>query len=352
MKSVFYVLLATASSAMALNIQLDFHHDEETDQFFSSNPKAKSAVEKAADDLGKLLTNSLRQINKDIYRAANGATTATFDWSWTYINPVTGEVKTIHSPRMDEDTVIIHVGTRNLDGSTLGQGGDGGAQVILSGHGYPHEWIGAVNAAEAQSNTDMSRGGGPVFGTISGSANYAGYVGKYDLNYGLSVGNLWFDADTDNDGTRDSDAKLEDFWHYDTDAPVAAGKIDLYSVALHELLHVMGIGTSQTWDHQTSGEQWLGQKASLTANTSHLLHHDGCHVRSSLISHRISDGVLQEALISPTMTPGTRKELTELDLAFLADLGFETTIPEPVPEPSGLMMMSGAALVLLFRKKR
>ena len=78
----------------------------------------------------------------------------------------------------------------------------------------------------------MRRGGEPLINTISGTADYSGFVGEYDLDYGISVGNLWFDTDTNNDGNRDSSAELSNFWHFDPNTPVTAGKTDLYSVAL------------------------------------------------------------------------------------------------------------------------
>ncbi|MBT8044520.1 MAG: hypothetical protein KJO79_06170, partial [Verrucomicrobiae bacterium] len=225
--------------------------------------------------------------------------------------------------------------------------------VFISGSGYSHEWIGAVDAAEAASNAAMTRGGGPIFGTISGAANYAGYIGRYDLDFGLAVGNLWFDADINNDGKRDTDAELSDFWHYDADTPVAAGKTDLYSVALHEIMHVMGVGTSETWEDMTEGDQWLGNAASLAAGTSTLITTDGHHFRDGLTSHRLSDGLLQEALISPSITPGVRKELTELDQALLHDLGFSTSYAQPVPEPApALLTILGATLTFFVRSRR
>lgn len=101
----------------------------------------------------------------------------------------------------------------------------------------------------------MSRGSGPVFGNLIRSPNYSGEVAHYDLDYGITVGNLWFDSDTDNNGSRDNNATLSNFWHYDADTPVEAGKTDLYSVALHEILHVMGVGTSQTWNELSSGNR-------------------------------------------------------------------------------------------------
>ncbi|MEJ6571259.1 MAG: PEP-CTERM sorting domain-containing protein, partial [Akkermansiaceae bacterium] len=66
---------------------------------------------------------------------------------------------------------------------------------------------------------------------------------------------------------------------------------------------------------------------------------------------RLNDGFLQEAIISPTITLGIRKELTELDVAFLTDLGYEMAAA-PVPEPSVILLLVGAAFLVLPRRKR
>ncbi len=350
MKPVLTALLCATSPLMALNIELDFSHDEAADQFFSSNPAARSAVQKAAQDIGDMLSNSMSAITQDTYNGSNGDTNASFDWSWSYINPVTGSQETINNPGIAEDTIVIYAGTRNLSGSTLGQGGAGGAGLLISGSGYPSEWIGAVAAAETASNTAMSRGSGPTLGSISGSANFGGYVANYELDYGIAVGNLWFDADTDNNGKRDSNATLGNYWHYDTETSVASGKTDLYSVALHEILHVIGLGTSQTWDDLASGSQWLGSEAAAIAGSANIIDSSGSHVESGLLSARVRDGVLQESVISPTITPGVRKELTLLDLAFLTDVGYG--VANLVPEPSSMALLTGTALLLLPRRKR
>ena len=190
MKNVFAALLALTSSVMGLNIQLDFFHDEAANRFFSSNPDAKAALEKVASDLGSVLSSKLTGISSDIYSGTNGSTTAQFDWPWNYINPVTGNQETINAPSIADDTVVIYLGTRKLSGLALGQGGAGGAGVLISGIGQADELIDAIDLAEANSNAGMGRGSGPILGTISGAANYSGYIGEYDLAYGLGVGNL------------------------------------------------------------------------------------------------------------------------------------------------------------------
>jgi hypothetical protein len=52
------------------------------------------------------------------------------------------------------------------------------------------------------------------------------------------------------------------------------------------------------------------------------------------MSTRISDGAAQEAVMDPTLTQGTRKSLTALDLAFLRDIGYTTITPTPVFNPA------------------
>ncbi|MGB0776154.1 MAG: PEP-CTERM sorting domain-containing protein, partial [Akkermansiaceae bacterium] len=337
-----------------IEIQLDFGHDDATHGFYASHPKAKSAVEKAAKDLSKAISASLQQISGDLYSGTNGGTEARFDWGWSYVNPVTGATEQISSPSVGNDTVIVYVGTRNISsGSTLGQGGIGGASVLISAGGFPQptEWIDAVTAAELSSNTAMTRGGGPVVNTISGSANFAGYNGVYDLDYGLSVGNLWLDIDTDNNGSSDSAAALDNFWHYDSETAVAAGKMDFYTVALHELLHVLGAGTTQTWDQLSNSTQWLGAEASGIAGTSYILDSDGHHIAPGVLSARLSDGVFQESILSPGVTPGVRKELTELDLAILEDLGYNVSYT-PVPEPSSAALFVIGLLAATTRRSR
>lgn len=343
-------LLCIATPLPGLEIRLDYTHDEASDRFFSSNPLARQAVEKAADDLGNALTNSMAEVSTDYFSGTNGSTTANFDWSWSYRNPVTGSTETVSNPSIEADTVVVYVGTRSLSGTTLGQGGSGGAGVQITGSGYPSEWPGAVDAAGASSNAMMRRGTGPLVGRISGAANFGGYVGQYDLDYGVSLGNMWFDSDTDNNGSRDSDAKLASSWHYDAYAPVASGKTDLYSVALHELMHVMGAGSSRTWKDLSDGSRWLGPEAAQVAGTSDILSSDGAHLKSGFQSVRIRDGLTQEAVLAPSITPGVRKELTEIDVALLSDLGY--MVGTPVPEPSGTALLALAGMAGLARRIR
>ena len=74
-----------------------------------------------------------------------------------------------------------------------------------------------------------------------------------------------------------------------------------------------------------------------------MLDPDEAHINTSLTSTRLSDGATQAPILGPSITSGTRRELTDLDVAFLNDMGY--TI---VPEVSGFLiltpMLLGAAV--------
>ena len=53
--------------------------------------------------------------------------------------------------------------------------------------------------------------------------------------------------------------------------------------------------------------------------------------------------------MDPSLTIGTRKDLTAMDVAFLQDLGYSVA---PVPEPGSFALLSGAAAFLLISRRR
>ena len=337
-----------AACAHALSLQLDYSYDAANGNFFGLNPTAKAAVDAAAADIGNAILPSLGAIPTDTFNGTNGQTNVTIDWKVTFSNPSTGATVTLQTFTRLADDIVIYVGMRPLLGPTLGQGGPGGAGINLSGSGLPAQWVGAVNNAQSASNAVMPRDGGPIVGSLRGSSTFGTATANYDLKYGAILGNLWLDSDSNNDGTVDSASLLDSYWHYDHTSAVAAGQNDMYSVALHELIHSIGFGSSESWTSLVSGTTWLGAQATQLNGGSgtNLVSPDGAHIASGLMSPRLSDSVMQEAVMDPTLTAGTRKSLTQLDLAFLRDLGYAT-----IPEPSVAALASLGA-VLLWRRRR
>jgi hypothetical protein len=344
-------VLLWASSASAITIQLDYTYDlQDGGDFFGTHPTAKATLEQAAADLSVAITSSFTTVPGDTFTGSSGGYTATIDWDLFFTNPVTGaevQLETWSSSLFPTNVVRIYVGMQPLDGATLGMGGAGSAGISVSVSGSSGNPATAVGNAAAASNAVMPRGAGPSMGTFEGSL--AGV--DYSVSFGLLTGSLLFDNDTDNDGAIDGESTLDSYWHFELTTPSLDGQNDFYSVALHELIHAIGFGIGApdtTWGMQQSGTDWSGVHAgSMDPNGGvGLLTLDG-HIRDDFMSPRLGDGVLQEPAMTSSILQGTRKSLTQLDLAFLRDLNFAT-----VPEPSvGLLLVGAVAFGLTSRRK-
>ena len=254
LKGISLLSFLLVSNVGAVNIVLAY---EDEANFFAGNGSAKAAVDQAAADISNALTSTLSSLATDTYNGSSGSASATADWSFNYTEPSSGSSITLASPHITPgfgaDEIIIYVGMRNLGGTTLGQGGPGGGGAGLSTIGGAN-FGQAVDNLEAASNAALLRGGGPVIATLSGDVGGEDIV----LKYGVFLGNLWFDSDTNNDAATDTPMELGLSWHYDHTVAVGSGLSDLYTVALHEILHAVGFGGSETWNDTVSGTSWTG----------------------------------------------------------------------------------------------
>lgn len=324
------VTVLAALPARAINVEIDYRHDT----FFATNATARAAIEAAASDISDAITTNLAAITEDTYLGSSGGVEANISWDFSYPNPQSGATQTI-DPIVPADEVTIFVGGRNLFGSTVGTAQGAGIGLVASWTGgFPPSTVqSALTQAANASEAALSRGGGPTIGAI-GSITDTNNNQTYNLNvdYGIAYGAAWFDWDSNDNSMRDSQAVLDNYWHWNHTTPVAAGKIDLYSVALHEIVHALGIGGSDSWEALVSGTTWLGDEAAaLNGGGAGLIVSAGDHIASGKMSTRITDGAPQEAVMDPSLTNGTRKHLTALDLAFLRDIGWETITPSGGP---------------------
>jgi hypothetical protein len=314
-----------AGSSHAINIVLEY----QAGTLFHTNldTTAKNAINAAAADISTAITSTLNAINTDIYTGTNGQTDAEFDMKYVISNPSASgqvEILTATSPA---NTVTMRVGAKSLVGSTLGVGGPNGIGFDVGLSGFPSQFVGAVSDVEPDIETAYKRGGGPIIGTLAGNLEWEGFVANYSIDYGIAYGSLALDKDSSNEAT------LNNYWHFNHTTPVAAGKNDLYSVALHEMLHALGIGASSSWTSKRSGTTWTGSEVvALHGTGANLVTAD--HVAEGIMSTSIINGAPQELVMDPTITQGTRKYLTALDLAFLRDIGYSTIIPNPSFSPA------------------
>ena len=349
------VLLIVASLLPLYSAEADVVVDYSEDGgFFTTNTVAKAALEQAVSDINSVLDlSSLGAITNDTLTGTSGAsapfTTLNFDFDYSYTNPSTGANETIADTTLGAGVIRIFAGARILNNTTLGpngnnvlgQGGPGGSG--LSGGGTTGMGTFADAVANAAANHQHARGTGPTMFSLSGDIGGAAF--SFDM--GPTVGNLWFDSDTDNDNVADTTSVLNANWHFDHTTPVAAGKSDFYSVALHETLHALGLGGSATWGDLVSGTDWLGADANSIAGSGiGLIDSGGAHIASNTLSLTLDGGVLQEAVMTPSLLIGSRKYLTELDVAFLRDINYLTVTA--IPEPSSflaILVLSAGTLV-------
>lgn len=261
------------ASQSANAITFDFRYDYDSNNFFSSQAR-KNVLESAGSYFENILTDNLTAITSSGGNHFN----AQFD------RPDTDVLTTENDFSVAADTLVVYVGGRNISGSTLGQGGPGG----FSASGVSQAFFDNFETrGQGSNNSDF----GPWGGTISFDTNSVWY----------------FDADVN------------------TSADIPGNANDFYSVALHELGHVLGFGTSNTWNALHAGSHWASGTTSLV------------------------NGVQQEAAMDPSITTGTRKHFTDLDVDGLEDIGWEVSA---VPVPAAVYLLGSALIGLVgFRRK-
>ena len=111
-------------------------------------------------------------------------------------------------------------------------------------------------------------------------------------------------------------------WHFGTTTTgLGSGEADFLSAATHELAHVLGFGTANSWKTFVSGGNFTGAKS---------VARFGSNVPLATGQGHWVDGAVDpptglETAMDPVILLDTRKLMTELDFAGLDDLGWEVS---------------------------
>jgi hypothetical protein len=256
------------------SITFQFDYSLDVSGFFN-DPAHRAALQQAGQILGARLTDSLAAITPG----------GSNSWTATVQDPSTGAQVKLSNLSIPANTLLIYAGGSGFAGTTVGEGGYGGWGASGSA-----DWF----------NTVQTRGQPGVLN---------------NTDFAPWGGSITFDVRTN--------------WYFDDGAGIGPTQTDFVSVALHELGHVLGIGTSPSWQAQISGGAFHGP-ASTAANggVPPAVTPDGYHWAAGTMT----------AQGPPEMTPaiqvGTTKAFTTLDFATLQDIGWQVAGGIPVSAPA------------------
>jgi hypothetical protein len=273
-------------------VVFQFNYSLDSERFFNA-PERIAALEQA----GRLLSDRLGDTLSAIQPSS------TNQWAPVIANPATGSLYQLPgSTAISADQILVFVGGRNLPNGALGVGGPGGYQASGS-----LAWL----------NTIRSRG---EPGALTSPAT----------DFAPALGHMAFDTAGTN-------------WHFGAGTSgLNHDAVDFLSVAVHELAHVLGIGTSASWDRLTSTGAFSGSTAAAVFGGSVPLDPTAAHWAEGTQTQA------GEAAMDPTITVGTRKLPTPLDWAALLDIGWEVvqraTIDDKYAALGGLTGVLGAPI--------
>ena len=327
-----WVLSANVS---ALDILVDYSFDTEilesgaVSGFFnpshsyadgSTGAQRRARLEAAADVFSANITDDLLPI---VPESGN-------QWQLRIRNPGIPQFEFIDDLVVPADSIILYAGGRDLGGPILGQA-DGGQIESWSGSLEFLDTIRHRGEGSAGSFQQASDDFGPWGGTVTFTSNIV-----------VSV-----------DGTPTGFN-----WHFDeTTAGLDGTKFDFQTVALHEIGHVMGFGTSPSYvAHRLVGGDPLGTENLFTGENSVAVYGGNVPLEGSpddlkaRPQHWQADLLNDTTVMDTTLRVGKRSVMQPLDWAGFADLGWEVVLI-PEPGPTVLSLVALVALVVMVKRR-
>ncbi len=295
-------LLFSVTQTNAINITFDYSFDSNG---FFDDPARRNVLESAGNFLGSRLNDTLDPISN--------VTNVTFT------NPSTNVAGALPTLSVAQDSIKIFVGGRDLGVNTTG--GD------ISGVGTPSFFPFNITGASAHRGE-------------------TGALTNPPTDFGPWGGRIAFDIDTQ--------------WYVDPDTTTLESFVgqDFFSVALHEIGHVLGLGTGPSWDANVAqipggGNIFLGAATFNVSGMTDNLDEDGIHFAQGTSGFGGGLPGQSDALMVPFIGSGMRRLPTNLDYAALSDIGWEVTAV-PIP-PALFLFLSGltgfASIAIKKRRK-
>ncbi|QDS96251.1 hypothetical protein FF011L_50590 [Roseimaritima multifibrata] len=278
-------------------LRIRFDYSLDADGFFAGAER-KAILQAAADSIVQRFADRL-----DSIQPSGGNT-----WVPAIIHPRTGSSHSLATSfGVQANELVIFVGARDLPQNQVGQGATG----YFSTASGSSSWLDKIR----------SRGQEGALGT---SLNDIGPWG----------GSLAFD-------TKDQSGENRDWFFGEDISEIGSGQNDFFSVAVHELAHVLGFGTfyvgatSSAWEVLAGSGSFGGESASTLYGTD---------VPLSGVSHW-QDGLEvdgRETNMDPSLTKGTRVLFSPLDFAAMKDIGWTVSDLTATVQASHTYQDSGA----------
>ena len=321
---VLMLLLVSSNipEVQAINIVIDYRYD--SNNFFNTQQK-RDAMQAVADRFSEIITTSLTEAQ--LLDNAN-------DWRIGFSHPGTGNSWEVSA-------------ANNLGSDSIYDAGAAAASEYRGPWTLPADSF--VIYAGGMSLSSAGQGG-----TGTGTNFTTTYSnGSSHLNRGFRASGdvtalpMWGGSITfDNDANRT--------WHFDLTTQAPFSSTDFYSIALHEVGHVLGLSTSWAdWTQNVSGSVFTGSKAVAAYNADNGTSRTSLNQVSAANGHWAEDaydsklftggnpqqvgtvgtGNFQDLLMEPTAdftSTQRRFELTNVDVAALEDIGWSVISAPPV----------------------
>ncbi len=157
--------------------------------------------------------------------------------------------------------------------------------------------------------------------------------GQTGDDFGVWGGYIWFNSNNS--------------WYFNEDASgLSPGNPDFLTTAIHEIGHVLGFGSADSWFNKIVDGMFTGINSVASYGGNVPLDQFGAHWAEGVTS--LYNGEFQETLMDPSTPAGERQLLTELDYAAFADIGWEVAV---VPLPAAFWLMLSSFFALFHYRK-
>ena len=294
-----FAFVAIVATASAIEIRLDYTYDT-TNFFGAGNPagaaagaQARQGARAAANYYESILRDNLDSIRPS---GSNG-------WTARFRHPSKGGFVEIRNLKVSGNTIIIYMGSEFTAGRLSASGGPGSV-TNLSGS---RDWqLRVVNrgqsSTQGSSATDVAPWGGAIAFKRAGS----------------------------------------EYWNFNLGQQAGGTQADFYSSMIAQIGLIVGIGTSDSWQGQISGNRFRGEAAQRVFG-------GGVPVQGRLFAPGIAAVVpghgRRQSVVGDSDWWGYREVLTNLDLAALRDIGWTVRTrvdPRSLPFPDNGLGLSPA----------